>query len=224
MPRYGRRRYRRNRKPRIPVGGIGFPQERIVRMRYFEEVAVQPAGLANQGHATFRLNSIFDPNYSVGGHNPIGYDEWFLFYNSYLVMWTDWHISFQLYTNTGATNSMVVGAFPSNTTTFPGSSVQSAVENGRGSYRILQVLGTNSDSQKSIRGSWAAKDWFNVSDLRDNWGEIGAAWDTNPTEEAYLFVYSGTSNGTAPATQPGISATVTLDYYVLLSDLTNLIS
>jgi hypothetical protein len=42
----------------------------------------------------FRLNSIFDPNSAVGGHQPYGYDQLAALYNRYRVLRTKWKVTF----------------------------------------------------------------------------------------------------------------------------------
>jgi hypothetical protein len=44
--------------------------------------------------STFRLNSIFDPDAAVGGHQPYGYDQLAALYNRYRVLKTRWKVTF----------------------------------------------------------------------------------------------------------------------------------
>jgi hypothetical protein len=34
----------------------------------------------------FRLNSVYDPNLNIAGHQPLGYDTWSVIYNYYKVL------------------------------------------------------------------------------------------------------------------------------------------
>lgn len=63
---------------------ITFPREQKVVMRYHElRSFTTSAAVAND--YMFNLNSIYDPNYSAAGHQPLGYDQWAAFYGRYRV-------------------------------------------------------------------------------------------------------------------------------------------
>lgn len=54
----------------------------VTRLRY-SEVTVSSASIFNS--VTFRLNSLFDPNYTSAGHQPMGFDQLAALYNRYRV-------------------------------------------------------------------------------------------------------------------------------------------
>jgi hypothetical protein len=58
------------------------------------------------------MNSLFDPNRTGTGHQPIGFDQWMAFYNRYRVTGIDVRLDVQ---NTGA--SMLKGALVANNST-----------------------------------------------------------------------------------------------------------
>jgi len=63
---------------------VGFPANRVIKMDYVElfDVASVYGSLAKY---QFKLNSSFDPNHTGTGHQPMGFDQWSLFYNHYVV-------------------------------------------------------------------------------------------------------------------------------------------
>jgi hypothetical protein len=66
---------------------------RYVTLKYTELLTLSMATtVGNQ--QTMRLNSIFDPNSAVGGHQPYGYDQLAALYNRYRVLRTRWRITF----------------------------------------------------------------------------------------------------------------------------------
>lgn len=80
------RRYRMRSRPmrRLPISG--FPTSKMVRLRYCDTVNLNaPVGGAPIHHA-FRASSAYDPDFSLGGHQPKGFDEWMTVYNHYTVV------------------------------------------------------------------------------------------------------------------------------------------
>jgi hypothetical protein len=56
---------------------------------------------------TLNLNSIFDPDRSGVGHQPLGYDQWALFYNRYRVDTVDIQVDFVNLSTTSVTDVLV---------------------------------------------------------------------------------------------------------------------
>jgi hypothetical protein len=61
----------------------------------------------------FRLNSLFDPNYTGTGHQPKGFDQLAAFYQRYRVYRVHWKISW-VNTSGGATNPTILAVVPTN--------------------------------------------------------------------------------------------------------------
>jgi hypothetical protein len=82
-----RTRRRPKRIPRrsraIPRPVRMFPKRTKVELVYSDEIDVLSTPQTNK---IFRLNSLFDPDYSVGGHQPRGFDQWMTMYNKYCVI------------------------------------------------------------------------------------------------------------------------------------------
>lgn len=89
-----RRKY--NRKPRRArvnkIGGLIVarqntlvPDRLFLKMSYKDNISLNYPGSPFTYH-DFRLNSIYDPDLAVTtGHQPLGYDQWSVFYNKYRV-------------------------------------------------------------------------------------------------------------------------------------------
>jgi hypothetical protein len=63
---------------------VGFPANRTVNLVYCDTFDVSSAYGA-QGLFQFAINDAYDPNYTSTGHQPMGFDQWALFYNHYVV-------------------------------------------------------------------------------------------------------------------------------------------
>lgn len=93
------------------------PDRMILRMRYRDNKILNLAG--PDGHFDYRLNSIYDPDVSmVNGHQPLGYDQWNVFYTKYRVFRADVKATFINTSTTGA-GGVQVGVIPFNSQSLP---------------------------------------------------------------------------------------------------------
>ncbi len=68
------------------IGPNPFPRRFAVRMKYSETPTLATAGSVNTAVSyTWRLSSLYDPNYSGGGHQPYQYDQLSSIYNYFKV-------------------------------------------------------------------------------------------------------------------------------------------
>ncbi len=65
---------------RLPVA----PDSIRVQLKYVEEVSVNTT-VTDYGTYVFRLNDLYDPNYTSTGHQPTGFDQWMSIYNRFRV-------------------------------------------------------------------------------------------------------------------------------------------
>lgn len=78
MPRRYKKKKPRRRRPRIarniPIGGLA--KKQMVRLRYVEEISLNPAAAATAYNA-FSCNGMYDPNVTGTGHQPSNFDLYF---------------------------------------------------------------------------------------------------------------------------------------------------
>lgn len=198
-------------KPNVP-GQIGFPKNRIVKMRYNDRHLIDADNTGAASAYTYRCNSIFDPNFTGVGHQPLGHDQWQTFYTQYMVIGSKMSVIFRSSTN--STTNNLIGVYPATSSTAL-TDPTAIIEQGLGRYSNLQMI-TNGNT-KTITMSWSAKKWFNTVDLRDNWDDYGANFGANPVEEAFYHIWTalGIAGGVDP---PATDVYVTIDYIVLLAD------
>lgn len=84
MKPYGPSRIRRfNPIPRVPVRN-GFPNQYYRRLKYVDEIGLVSNTGAVVGN-TFRMNSLFDPDLTGTGHQPMYFDQLAAVYDRYFV-------------------------------------------------------------------------------------------------------------------------------------------
>lgn len=72
-------------KPRVPLNGI--QNSEIIKLRYVQHITIPGDDIQGSMKAyQFRANSLFDPDYNIGGHQPMGFDQMAAKYNHYQVL------------------------------------------------------------------------------------------------------------------------------------------
>ena len=74
---------RRRKGPKVTANLLR--QKQTVKMNYADTISLAPGAAAITNHA-FRCNSIFDPDYTSTGHQPLLHDEYQGLYGSYRVL------------------------------------------------------------------------------------------------------------------------------------------
>ncbi len=88
------RRYRKRRaNPYSRVSSNPVPSQKLVKLKYVEQVSMDPAA-GSMSHFLFRANSLFDPNQTGTGHQPMGLDQWEPFYGLYTVVKSEIKVTF----------------------------------------------------------------------------------------------------------------------------------
>lgn len=161
----------------------------------------------------FRANSIYDPDYTGSGHQPLRHDQLEMLYNHYVVLGSKITVKFlsSEFQNTGA---LMVGVYTSadynpgfgNATTY--------IENGRGSYRLINNIG-DAVKPTTCTGKFSAKKFFNVTSVKDNLTRIGASFGNNPVDPAYYQIFCRNAGGTFDNT---VRCMAVIDFVVALSE------
>lgn len=74
----------RNALVRVPRNKIGFPQSMATQLRYADALDFTPNSSTVQVK-TFKANGLFDPQQSLGGHQPRGFDQFMATYQKFTV-------------------------------------------------------------------------------------------------------------------------------------------
>jgi len=129
-----------------------FAQRYITKMKYSENV------ISALSQYRFRLNGLFDPNLTGGGHQPHGFDQLATIYNRYRVI----GCSYTVYAipQTGS-NTIRVACLPANESVVP-TGVADAVESPRCKWKFID--NTSKGAAQRIR-------YFLEYGLPENWKE-----------------------------------------------------
>lgn len=195
------------------------PDTKVVKHRYVFHTFLDP-GTGGVASRIMRANSVFDPEYAVGGHQPLGYDEWTQFYHHYNVIGSKCTAKFISADTSGTSGTAFVGVFLSASPTTV-ADPQLIMEQSTSRYGLM--TGSNAaGTSRNIKSYYSPKKFFGLTDLGDNRDTVGAAVDANPVEAAYFHVYAtALSSGIDPAS---MSVLITMDYIVQYSERKTLAS
>jgi len=193
---YARRKrapVRRRRAPRKRAAAsgrnqgraAGFPAQKVVSLVYAATTPLTSS--TTMAKQQVRCSSVFDPDYTGTGHQPMGHDVWSAVYNHYTVLSATISATFIPYT--GASYPFNVGIYgPSDDSTVP-SDAGDMIENRRAKNKLM---GVSLEDRAQLRSSYNRKAFFGPT--LDN-GATSSAVTTNPTEEAYWTLYTQSLNG-----------------------------
>lgn len=210
-----RRRFRRRFGPRPFRQPSAFPTNRVVKMRYTSIINLDPTGGPTEFVSYyFRANSIFDPDFTGTGHQPMGRDQWATFYNNYTVIGSKITVA----SSSASSNSSpsVVGVRCLDASSTIHTSTSGLIESPNVSYRVIQNA-LNGNIPRPVKATFSAKKWFNLTNIRDNQTFVGADMGSNPLNETFYQVFTGTLDNTLPDVGK-LCLIVTVTYSVLFSD------
>lgn len=204
-----RRKYKRVRRG-IPRGvSVQANIPRMQKLRYVQDVQLTSTAGA-PGFYQFRANSLYDPDYTGTGHQPMRFDQMAAIYADYCVVGSKINVK---HVGNGLTNvaqKLVVYLNDTHLTSLL--YVNDLIEQGRCKY-----ICTNDNSAKhrdSVSLGFSAKKFFGVTNIKDNILHIGAPVDQNPTDQAIFIIANQPLDGSSTCS---IWVTVTIDYLVWFS-------
>lgn len=214
-----RRRRRRKRYARVhrPILS-GFPQSKLVKLRYVEtNVNLNPTAATVAQHV-FRANGLFDPSYTTTGHQPMNFDQWSQFYTHYTVLGSKCQMRYAPDALANRTNSSYFGIMLDSSTT--GAAFFSNTNNLLESKltRNYRICGENTSAGSGslkpypvVTKKFSAKKFFGVTNARD--GNANSALTTaDPANQAYFVCWAAAPGALDPDV---VNFTVIIDYIVL---------
>jgi len=220
-PRKVKRRLTGYRKRKIvrssPRGMIGFPSQRVVKMRYTKNFSLDPTGPTDVYE--FSANDIGNPDQTVTNQRPLGYNQWASFYKNWMVIGSRVSIKPVYASTTAGTVPLMYGINLYNSGESPSSNPLLLIEQGKCKYRIMQPI--QNGAYQPISYSFSPKKWYNMKNLKDNWNELYGIFSAGsgaapPSKVAVYGVFAASADGSTNV-QP-INFTIQIDYLVLCQE------
>lgn len=200
------------------VARATFPKHRRSTLRYVDTITLNP-GPASFSFNQFRCNSTFDPDASLGGHQPYGFDQWMVLYKTFHVISSKITII--------ATNSAPGGATPHNWR-FGITPIERTGSLPVTTNDLMEIDGAKFDmlsldnGPRRLTASFDTAKYFDVTNVMDN-DNLGGSITANPVDQYYWMVWA--ANGSNSAVDPDpLDIVVCIDYDVIftgLNDVTN---
>jgi len=180
-----------------PIIG-GFPQKKLVKLRFATTFTLD-AGVGSWTSKIIRCNNLYDPDASLGGHQPIEFDRWSSIYHKHVVIGANITASFHNSSGTSVAPSYVGIKL----ITEPGQDHLSNILSDLGERSMIAALqeqplnntyrtmvGSVVPSQNAVRRvrmKWSLKKHFPGAKLSDTY--LQGTGNGGPTEENRFQIY-----------------------------------
>lgn len=208
----------RKRKAKYPLHrNTLMPASQVVTMRYADAVTFD-AGVGTTAYNSWNAMGCYDPYIAVGGHSPMGFDNFMAFYEHFTVLSSKMNCWVQTEGLTAADGVTLVTQV-SDDVAAPGTTINAVIEQNKASYKYL-TNGQGSMSTGCTNTYYNAKKFHGVTDVNDNEGLRGTS-TADPTGATAVFHVA--VGGFSPSDNPDIvRCRVLIEYKVLLTTLKDL--
>lgn len=165
----------------------GFP-DRLRTNLVYGDVLTLTSTAGSRAVNTFRLNSLFDPDYTQTGHQPQWYDQYTAIYGQYRVLGAKIKATFVPQVNaTGETltGPLLVGVTTSNDSTFTATNFSNLIEDGNSNNDIV-VCKTGGNNMKTINNTFSIERDIAVGTYDD---AVASLTNTNPIYQFFAHVW-----------------------------------
>lgn len=187
---------------------IGFPRCYHTTLRYAETIVFNGSAPLTQ---QFRLNSIFDPNFTGTGHSPMYKSQLEAIYNEYLVKNCTVTLLFSQ-TNDNDYPCVITVDVRNDSITRSGTNIGQRIEDGQSSVLQLGYAGSGSAVKTFSRKVDIAKQWGIRRTLSPQDYDWTASMTANPTNEVFATIQGMAIN--AGSNNISFMCQVVIDYYV----------
>lgn len=175
LPAGSKRPYRPLNKTTVNVG-LGFPKKLMMTHKY-SEVIVPTCSSGALSTYTFSCNSLYDPNVTSTGHQPMYFDQLTALYDHYTVIGA---VAIFKVTHLVPSNySARVGCFINDDSTVTPSTMDALCENSLSRHRLLAAGQT---TPVTFTMKWSAKKTFGGSILAND--NLQGSASASPTEQS----------------------------------------
>lgn len=215
MKKYGAKRRRIGssgtvfsaRWPRIEAG---LPDTTLVKLRYADTFTLTSLLGATTSKA-FRMNSIFDPDYTGAGHQPLYHDAWQALYNRYTVVKSTIKATINS-TDTTAGADFLVGIAQDD----DGTISTTATTNVEGSNCVSALLTPSGGARDTITLYGSVYTPKARLGLTNNDDTVGATFGGNPGISWFSSVWASQLNGAASSS---VRVLVVVEFLVKMNRL-----
>lgn len=183
----------------------------IWKLRYNETVNVSTTSSGTTDWYAFSANSIYDPNVTGAGHQPMMHDQLADFWEKYVVIGSK--ITVRCTADQAgalAGTQQYVGIIVDDNNTLINPSPSAIIENAKGTYKLMQQGPYTARNATTLSAKFSARKFFNVRNVKDN-DQIGSSFGNNPANQAYFLIWTASNFSSFASTAV---CDVTIDYII----------
>lgn len=175
-----------------PNFALGQAQPRIIQMKYADVKAYLLNNISTFSANIYRTNSIYDPDYTGTGHQPMGHDEWSTLYNKYCVLAMDIKSTF-VASNAGSVEggSSFLGSITVQNGTATGGITELKLEDPNTKTKVVPNSKNNYSHTPavSLYHRWRADQWWGASQEEVMAQDVcQASFGGSPIRQAHVAV------------------------------------
>lgn len=172
--------------------GVGFADMTYVKLTYVQQFTMTPPIGAVPSTQVFRANSCFDPDFSLGGHQPLYFDQYSQVYDKYRVLGCSIKVDAL---TPSATNGMYLVVFPSTISVGLSDTLQSVYEQQRAGAPVFTPIARRRGTR--IKKYASTRQVMGVTKSQMYGDEYAARTVNNPTNEWYWNLLAEPDDGAA---------------------------
>lgn len=190
------------------------PKQLKVKLRYAAVLDLNPSTGSTVVYK-FRANGMYDPNAEVGGHQPLGFDQYMALFDHFTVIGSKITLVASVGTvSTGITIPSLIGINKNDDVNLVDSTPVALLETPSTVWDVLST-GEGSNTQTTLQMTYSAVKDQGVVNPLDNENLRGSA-SADPTEQTYYHIFYQSVNDTGD--MPALTALCTIDYYAILTE------
>ena len=201
--------------PGLGNGMFGFPKSIVTKLRYVDNLGFTASAANTASMNVYRANSVFDPDQTGVGHQPMFFDNYAAIYNNYRVLGSKIRVVFSPfydYTDSATLQSSrgpwLVGINGANTTTAVSTNMTTRAEMNEGNYKVLNAR-TGADGVVVVEHNYDPESRLGRLAADD---VVSSTVTGNPSNAYYWQVWVATTDSTAVTSS--IYANVYIEYTV----------
>jgi len=196
-----------------------FPTSVVTKLRYCGYKRLDPAAGGGISTMMFRANGIYDPDVAVGGHQPLGRDQWADCYYHYTVLGSKCTVEFCGLNDSPNYVPHKAGVYLSGLDATGGSTWVTMAEQGHTSTTL--VAGSAGLKPSRVVSRLNVRKFFDVKDPEDD-DTLTAPVGGDPSDAAYFIVWAAAMDESTDTL--GVRAAITIEYIVAWGEPKEIIS
>lgn len=162
--------------------GMNFPSMMKMTHRYVDQAAIVNT-VGNTNYITYSCNGLWDPQVSIGGHQPLGFDNLTLLYNHYLCIGSRIKVTLAGLT-TNANYVPIACCIQTHSSATPPyiDPILAAEQN----HSKVKLMGPSDTGRLVLSSRWSAKKVFGKGLLAND--ELKGNGTSNPVEQTYWTI------------------------------------